>query len=146
MAGIAGLVNTTTVRNCYSPTPASEFYFNGSASGLSRGSIYGWLRGQNTSDACSGKLLDVYWLSGWKAGNFSDAYKYVKSEQSLTNAQMQNTGSVTRPSTGVSYSNFLGALNADVAAWNNSSPLYGVQGVTWEIGSNGYPVPSGLPQ
>ena len=146
LAGIAGLVNTTTVRNCYSPTPASKFYFNGSASGASRGSIYGWLRGQNTSDACSGKLLDVYWLSGWKAGNFHPDYTYVKSEQSLTDAQMKNSGNVRRPSTGTTHTNFLEALNADVTAWNNSSPLYGVQGVTWEIGSNNYPVPSGLPQ
>ena len=143
LAGIAGLVNTATVRNAYSPTPASVMLFNGAASGSSRGSIYGWLRGQNTSDACSGKLLDVYWLSGFKAGNYNGNYTYVKSEQSLSDAQMQNTGSVTRPSTGVSYDSFIDALNADVAAWNASSPLYDVAGVTWVLGTNGYPVPSG---
>lgn len=143
LSGVGGFVNTVTIRNCYSPAVKSVFLYNNTADGSgSRGSIYGWLRGVNTSDACSGKLLDVYWLSGWKAGNYSGSYKYVKSEQALTDAQMRNTGPVTRPSTGVAYGCFIDALNADVAAWNASSPLFGIQGVTWEMGSNGYPVPA----
>lgn len=150
IAGITGFVRVAVVRNCYCPTAISAFNYNGSTDGSgSRGSIYGWMRGYSTdtySYEYSAKMLDVYWLSGWKAGNKNGNWKYLLKEQSLTTAQMQNTGSVTRPSTGVSYDCFIDALNADVAAWNASNPLYGVEGVTWVMGSNGYPVPSGLPQ
>ncbi len=142
IAGIAGLVNTTTVCNCYSPVPASSLYFNGSASGTSRGSIYGWLRGVNTSDACSGVLRDVYWLEGFKAGNFNGNYKYEKSEQSLTDAQMRGTGAVSRPSNATAYTGFVAALNAAVTTWN-ASPVFDVRGVDWVMGTNGYPVPEG---
>ena len=151
IAGISGYLQQATVRNCYCPTAASNFFFNGSASGSSRGSIYGWLRGDASTQktnplTLAANLLDVYYLSTWKSGNRSGDWAYNRSEQSLTTAQMQNTGSVTRPTTGATHTNFLEALNADVADWNAGSPFHGVQGVTWEIGSNGYPVPSGLPQ
>lgn len=142
IAGIAGLVNTTTIRNCYSPTPASVMFFNGAASGSSRGSIYGWLRGQNTTDACSGILENVYWLSGFKAGNFSGNYTYVKSEQALTDAQMQNNGAVSRPSTGTAYPDFISALNAAADTYNNA-PTYDIRAEEWVMGSNNYPVPYG---
>ena len=139
IAGIAGYVNTVTIQNCYSPVPSSALYFNGAASGSSRGSIYGWLRGVNTTDACSGVIKDVYWLDGFKVGNFSGNYKYVKSEQSLTDAQMRNTGAVSRPSTSTAYADFLGALNAGAADYNNS-PVFDVRAEEWVMGTNGYPV------
>ena len=142
-AGIGGYVNTVTIKNCYCPTPYTSFYYNGANTGSgSQGSIYGWLRGKATSDVCSGIMEDVYWLSGWKAGNFSGSYTYVKSEQSLTDAQMQNTGAVSRPSTGVAYGSFLEALNAAADAYN-ASPVFDVRAVEWVMGTNGYPVPYG---
>ena len=152
IAGIIGYLQQATVRNCYCPTAVSAFDYNGSTDGSgSRGSIYGWLRGDASTQktnplTLAANLLDVYYLSTWKSGNRSGDWAYNRSEQSLTTAQMQNAGSVTRPSTSVSYDCFIDALNADVAAWNAGSPLHSVQGVTWVLGSNGYPVPSGLPQ
>ena len=152
IAGICGFLQQATVRNCYCPTAVSAFDYNGSTDGSgSRGSIYGWLRGDTSTQktnplTLAANLLDVYYLSTWKSGNRSGDWAYNRSEQSLTDTQMQNTGSVTRPSTSVSYDCFIDALNADVAAWNAGSPFHSVQGVTWVLGSNGYPVPSGLPQ
>ena len=135
IAGIVGYIANATVRNCYCPTPSSAFLFNGSASGASRGSIYGWL-------TTGGKILDVYWLSGFQAGNTSASGTYVKYEQSLSNAQMQNSGSVVRPSTSASYTNLLTALNADVGVWNDV-PSHEVFASVWEMHDNGYPVPVG---
>ena len=144
MAGIGGYVNTVTIKNCYSPAIPSIFYKGSTHDGSgSAGSIYGWLRGKTAGDACSGVLEDVYWLSGWKAGNYSGSYTYVKSEQSLTDAQMRNTGAVSRPSTGVGYGSFLDALNAGADAYNAASPVFGVQAAEWVMGTNGYPVPFG---
>lgn len=142
-AGIAGMANTITIRNSYCPVPASAFFVNGSATGSSRGSIYGWLRGNSGNESgISGCLKDVYWLSGWKAGNFSGSYKYDKSEQALTDEQMRGTGSVNRPSTSVVYGSFIEALDAGVDEWNDSGKLFGVSGVYWKTGDNGYPVPA----
>lgn len=143
LAGIIGYMNTVTVRNAYSPAPASVMYFNGAASGASRGSIYGWLRGVNTSDACSGIVEDAYWLSGFKAGNYNGNYKYVKSEQALTDSQMRNNGAVSRPSAGTSSPDFLSALNAAADAWNAGTPTFGVRAEEWVMGTGGYPVPYG---
>lgn len=135
IAGIVGYITKATVRNCYCPTPSSAFLFNGSASGASRGSIYGWL-------VTSGTIRDVYWLSGFKAGNSSASGTFTKFEQSLSNAQMQNSGSVVRPSTSVSYSNLVAALNADASDWN---AVIGQEifASSWVMHSNGYPVPLG---
>lgn len=143
IAGIAGYVNTVSIRNCYCPVPASAFFFNGAADGASRGSIYGWLRGNSGNESgISASLQDVYWLSGWKAGNFSGSYKYEKSEQELSDVQMRGSGSVTRPSTSVVYGSFIEALDASVEEWNSSGKLFGVAGVYWKTGESGYPVPA----
>ncbi|MBR4775163.1 MAG: hypothetical protein IK008_03605 [Bacteroidales bacterium] len=142
-SGIGGYVNTVTIKNCYCPTPYTSFYYNGANTGAgSQGSIYGWLRGNTTSDVCSGVLEDVYWLSGWKAGNFNANYTYVKSEQSLTDAQMRSNGSVTRPSNSTVYASFLEALNAAANDYN-AAPVFDVRAVEWVMGTNGYPVPYG---
>ena len=140
IAGIAGYVNTVSIQNCYSPAPSSAFIFNGAASGASRGSIYGWLRGINTTDSCSGIIKDVYWLTGFKAGNSSGNYKYVKSEQALTDAQMRNTGAVSRPSTQTSHADFLTALNAGADAYNAGTKVFDIRAEEWVMGTNGYPV------
>lgn len=142
-AGIGGYVNTTTIRNSYCPTSYTSFYYNGANTGSgSQGSIYGWLRGKTVGDVLSGVLEDVYWLSGWKAGNFNANYTYVKSEQALTDAQMRNNGSVTRPSTSTVYGSFLEALNAGVNDYN-AAPVFDVRAVEWVMGTGGYPVPLG---
>lgn len=145
MAGIGGYVNTVTIKNCYSPSEPSCFY-NGSANdgSGSAGTIYGWLRGHNDSKgSLAGILEDVYYLSGWKAGNFSGSWTYAKSEQALTGAQMQNTGAVTRPSTGTGYGSFLDALNAAANDYNSGAPVSGITAAEWVMGTNGYPVPYG---
>ena len=143
VAGIAGYVNTVTIRNCYSPVPGDRFLVDGGTSNKSRGSIYGWLRGISGNETgLSGTMTDVYWLSGWTSGNSSGSYQYVKHEQALTDAQMRNGGSVTRPSTSASYGSFLEALNASAADYN-ASPLFDVLAAEWVMGSDGYPVPYG---
>lgn len=147
LAGIAGYASDLTVRNCYSSTPYTAYQFNGAvinpAAGNSNGCIYGWLRGgSNANGTLSGVMQDVYWITGFKAGRSSDSWTYTKYEQELTDAQMRNNGAVTRPSTGVSYENFLAALNADASEWN-ANPPYSVTAAQWVIGANGYPVPQG---
>ena len=93
--------------------PGGRFDENGS-----RGSIYGWLRGNTGNESgCSGVLEDVYWLSGFKAG------------------------AVSRPSTATAYESFLDALNASASAYNAGSPTFDVQAAEWVMGTNGYPVP-----
>lgn len=135
IAGIAGYVKNATIRNCYCPTPESAFFFDGApvTSSMEAGSIYGWF-------ATAGEALDVYWLSSFKAGR-SGSGSFTKYEQSLTGSQMRNSGSVTRPSTGTSYSNFLAALNADAADWNQS-PQEGIVAAGWVMDDD-YPIPSG---
>lgn len=145
MAGIGGYVNAVTIKNCYSPSLPTIFYKGSTHDGSgSAGSIYGWLRGHNDSKgSLAGIMEDVYYLSGWKAGNYSGSWTYTKSEQALTDAQMQNTGAVTRPSTGTGYGSFLEALNAAANDYNAGSPVFGVMAAEWVMGTNGYPVPFG---
>lgn len=145
MAGIGGYINTVTIKNCYSPALPSVFYKGSTNDGSgSAGSIYGWLRGHNDSTGgLAGILEDVYYLSGWKAGNFSSSWTYTKSEQALTDSQMRNTGAVSRPSTGEAYGSLLEALNAGADAYNAASPVFGVQAAEWVMGTNSYPVPYG---
>lgn len=135
LGGIGGWVKNITIRNCYCPTPESAFFFDGApvTSSMECGSIYGWF-------SSAGTVQDAYWLSGFKIGKGTTT---SSSNQSLTDSQMRNTGSVTRPSTGQSYSNFIAALNADAAAWNES-PVNGVTAKSWQIYENGYPVPQGI--
>lgn len=143
LAGIVGIVWDTRVRNCYSPVPASAVLFDGSPTTASSGSIYGWMRGSNVQEngTQGGIMEDVYWLNGFRVGSSSGNYTYVKNEQKLTDAQMRGTGSVTRPSTGGSYSDFPAALNASADEWNEN-PLMDVYAQRWVTFSNGYPVPA----
>ena len=144
IAGIAGYANTVTINNCYCPTPASAFYFNGAASGSSRGSIYGWLRGNNGATGSSGTIVNVYWIDGFKAGASSGSFSYTKKEQSLTDAQMKNNGAVSMPSTGTAYSCFIDALNAGADEYNKAM-IFDVRAEEWVMGTNGYPVVFGCP-
>ena len=144
IAGIAGYANTVTINNCYCPTPASAFYFNGAASGSSRGSIYGWLRGNNGATGSSGTIVNVYWIDGFKAGASSGSFSYTKKEQSLTDAQMKNNGAVSMPSTGTAYSCFVDALNAGADEYNKAM-IYDTRAEEWVMGTNGYPVIFGCP-
>lgn len=134
IAGIAGRVANATIRNCYCPAPSSSFLFNGSASGASRGGIYGWL-------TTGGEMTDVYWLNGFSAGNYNGSCVYVRHEQSLTVNQMRNQSPVIRPSTEQAYNCFIDALNAGAASWNEE-PGQQVYASGWEM-HEGYPVPIG---
>ncbi|MCR5520120.1 MAG: glycerophosphodiester phosphodiesterase family protein [Bacteroidales bacterium] len=147
IAGIVGFAQDVTIRNCYSPAPYTNFYLDNSsvvspASNQSNGSIYGWLRGSGDSGTVGAIISDVYWISGFKAGRSSGSYSYTKSEQELSDAQMRGNGSVTRPSTSTSYSNFISALDAAAAEWNEN-PQQDVHAASWELFTNGYPVPRG---
>ena len=144
IAGIAGYANTVTINNCYCPTPASAFFFNGTADGSSRGSIYGWLRGNSGATGSSGIIVNAYWIDGFKAGASSGSYTYTKAEQSLTDAQMKNTGAVSMPLTSVAYSCFIDALNAGADEYNKAM-IFDVRAEEWVMGSNGYPVIYGCP-
>ena len=144
IAGIAGYANTIIINNCYCPTPDSSFFFNGEASGASRGSIYGWLRGNNNATGIVGTIVNAYWLSGFKAGNSSGAYTYTKKEQALTDAQMRNNGAVSMPSTGTSYPCFIDALNAGADEYNKAM-IFDTRAEEWVMGTNGYPVIFGSP-
>lgn len=144
IAGISGYVNTVTINNCYSPITSSGLLAGGAEGAASSGSIYGWLRGVNTSDACSGVIKNAYWLSGLKVGNFSKNYTYTKAEQSVTDAQMKNTGAVSMPSTGTAYPCFLDALNAGADEYNKAM-VFDVRAEEWVMGTNGYPVIYGCP-
>lgn len=144
IAGIAGYANTVTINNCYSPTPASALYYNGKAEGSSRGSIYGWLRGNDGATGSSGNIINAYWLDGFKAGASSSSFTYTKKEQSVTDAQMKNTGAVSMPSTGTAYPCFLDALNAGADEYNKAM-VFDVRAEEWVMGTNGYPVIYGCP-
>lgn len=135
LGGIAGWVKNWTIRNCYCPAPHTAFWFNGApiaSDEASSGSIYGWY-------SSTGVVQDAYWLSTFQVGKGTAS---PNTNQSLSDAQMRGTGSVTRPSTGVSYDNFVLALNADAASWNES-PELDVYAQSWEVYTNGYPVPKG---
>lgn len=134
IAGIGGWMKYVTIRNCYSPLPRTSIIYDGDVIGADRetGSIYGWF-------SSYGRALDVYYLDTFKVGKGTTT---SQSAQSVTDAQMHGSGSVTRPSTGVAYANFVDALNADAAAWNDS-PVAGVTARSWEMGASGYPVPAG---
>jgi lysophospholipase L1-like esterase len=149
LGGIAGYCADLIMRNCYSATPYTAYTFNGAvidpASNQSNGCLYGWQRGGNeaqNANNLAGVVQDCYWISGFKAGRYSTAWVYTKSEQELSDAQMRNSGSVIRPSSAEVYANFLAALNADAADWNAAPPA-AVEASTWVIGANGYPVPQG---
>lgn len=147
IAGIAGYCSDVYMRNCYSSTPYTSFYFNGGVidpgSGQSNGCLYGWQRGGNNANGTPGGVVqNGYWISGFKAGRASGSWTYVKSEQELSDSQMRNGGAVTRPSDGVSYSNFIEALNADASEWN-AAPPQNVKAATWVTGAGGYPLPTG---
>lgn len=144
IAGIAGYANTITINNCYCPTPGSAFFYNGAASGSSRGTIYGWLRGNNGATGSSGEIINAYWIDGFKAGASSGSFTYTKKEQSLTDAQMKNNGAVSMPSTGTAYPCFLDALNAGVDEYNKAM-FFDVRAEEWVMGTNGYPVIFGCP-
>lgn len=135
LGGIAGWVKNITIRNCYCPTPESDFWFDGApvTSGMECGSLYGWY-------SSVGKVVDGYWLAGFKAGKGTASPNY---NQGLTDAQMRGSGYVVRPSTGQSYSNFIAALNAGAAEWN-ASPVADVFAQSWVMYDNGYPVPGGV--
>ncbi|MCR5408005.1 MAG: alpha/beta hydrolase fold domain-containing protein [Bacteroidales bacterium] len=146
LGGICGYISDITMRNCYSATPYTAYAFNGSvinpASNQSNGCIYGWLRGgSNANGTPGGDLRDIYWITGFKAGRYSGNWTYTLMESELSDSQMRNTGSVTRPSDGVTYSGFIEALNAAVAEMNDSA-VYPVELAGWETGAGGYPVPS----
>ena len=135
LGGIAGWIKNWTIRNCYCPVPHTSFWFNGAqiaADEASCGSIYGWY-------SSTGIVQDAYWLSTFQIGKGTAS---PNTNQGLTDAQMQNTGTVTRPSTGGSYDCFVSALNADAASWNES-PVLDVYAQSWELYTNGYPVPKG---
>lgn len=135
LGGIAGWIKNWTIRNCYCPTPHTSFYFNGAqiaSTEASSGSIYGWY-------SSYGIVQDAYWLSTFQVGKGTAS---PNTNQGLTDTQMKNSGSVTRPSTGESYTNFIAALNADAAAWNED-PVLDVYAQSWELYSNGYPTPKG---
>ena len=135
LGGIAGWIKNWTIRNCYCPAPHISFWFNGAqiaADEASCGSIYGWY-------SSTGIVQDAYWLSTFQVGKGT---ANPNTNQGLTDAQMQNTGTVTRPSTGVSYDNFVLALNADAASWNEN-PVLDVYAQSWELYTNGYPAPKG---
>ena len=144
IAGIAGYANTITINNCYCPTPGSAFFYNGAASGSSRGTIYGWLRGNNGATGSSGEIINAYWIDGFKAGASSGSFTYTKKEQSLTDAQMKNNGAVSMPSTGTAYPCFLDALNAGADEYNKAM-FFDVRAEEWVMGTNGYPVIFGCP-
>lgn len=135
LGGVVGYGKNFTLRNCYSNIGGSDIYYNGNPVSDSNeaGGVYGW-------GSENGVIQDAYYLSGFRAGK--GCTNYSKSEQALTDAQMRNEGSVTRPSLGVSYGSFLEALNADASDWNMAPPQ-SVKAATWEIGADGYPVPTG---
>jgi hypothetical protein len=136
LGGIAGWIKYWTIRNCYSPVPHTAIYFNGaqiSSAESSCGSIYGWY-------SSYGEVQDSYWLSTFQVGKGTAS---PNNNQGISDAQMRNGGSVTRPSTGVSYSNFIAALNADAADWNEN-PVLDVYAQSWELYDNGYPTPKGI--
>lgn len=135
LGGIAGWVKNWTIRNCYCPAPHTAFWFNGApiaSDEASSGSIYGWY-------SSTGVVQDAYWLSTFQVGKGTAS---PNTNQSLSDAQMRGTGPVTRPSTGVSHDHFVAALNADAASWNES-PELDVYAQSWEVYTNGYPVPKG---
>ena len=135
LGGIAGWIKNVTIRNCYCPTPETSFYFDGApvTAAMESGSLYGWY-------SSTGTVTDGYWLSSFKVGKGTASPNY---NQGLTDAQMRNSGSVVRPSTSQSYSNFIAALNVGASDWN-ASPLKDVFAQSWVIYDNGYPVPSGI--
>lgn len=143
IGGIAGSANTVTIRNCYCPVPGANFLVNGAASNTKRGSIYGYLSGFSSGDACSGVMEDVYWLEGFKIGASSSSFTYIRKDKSLTDAQMKGSGAVSRPSNNTAYSDFIAALNAAVADYNASGAVFSVSAQEWVMGTNGYPVPCG---
>lgn len=134
LGGIVGWAKNLTIRNCYCPTPESAFFFDGApvTSGMECGGIYGWY-------SSSGIVQDAYWLSGFKVGKGTAS---PNSNQGLADSQMRNSGAVTRPSTGQLYSDFVSALNAGAAEWNEA-PVEEIFARNWEINVNGYPVPKG---
>lgn len=142
IAGIAGYAYAPIINNCYCPTPASAFLFNGAADGASRGSLYGWMKGGGSS-VLSGVIKNGYWLDTFKAGNCAN-HQYEKAEQSLTDAQMRNTGAVSMPSTGTAYPCFIDALNAGADEYNTAM-IFDVRAEEWVMGTNGYPVIYGCP-
>ena len=144
IAGIAGYGNTVSINNCYCPTPGSAFFYNGAADGSSRGSIYGWFRGNNGATGISGNLINIYWLDGFKVGASSGSFTYNKAEQKVTDAQMKNTGAVSMPSTGTAYPCFLDALNAGADEYNKAM-VFDIRAEEWVMGTNGYPVIFGCP-
>ena len=146
IAGIAGYASDVVIRNCYSATPYTAYTFNGGVispgSDQSNGCIYGWLRGSTSGEALSAVIKDAYWISGFKAGRSSGSYTYTKSEQQLSDAQMRNSGIVIRPSTAASYASFVEALNAAASDWAANPPA-AVEALTWVVGPDGYPLPTG---
>ena len=145
IAGIVGYICVAVLKNCYSPTPESKFSYGVANDRSSRGTLFGWLRGLDADKGeLSAKIINGYWLSGFKAGNLSGSWSYDRKEQELTDAQMRNTGSVTMPSTGTVYPCFLDALNAGADEYNLSK-VHDVAAEKWVMGTNGYPVISGCP-
>ena len=135
LGGIAGWLKNWTIRNCYCPAPHTSFWFNSAqiaSNESSCGSLWGWY-------SSTGQVLDSYYLSAFQEGKGTAS---PKKTQALTDSQMRGDGTVTRPSTGVSHANFIEALNADAAAWNEA-PVLDVYAQTWEQYENGYPAPKG---
>ena len=145
MGGICGTQIGGTIQNCYCPTPKSSYIANGGTPDTHCGSLYGWMKGLSASESCSATVIDGYWLDGFKAGEYQSGLTYNLKEQSLTEAQMKNTGAVSCPSTGTSFGTFLQALNAGADKYNSSSLLLDIRADEWVSGSNGYPVIYGCP-
>ena len=140
MGGICGTQIGGTIQNCYCPAAKSSYIANGGTPDTHCGSLYGWMKGLSASESCSATVIDCYWLDGFKAGEYQSGLTYNLKEQSLSEAQMKNTGAVSCPSAGTSFGSFLQALNAGADNYNSSSLLLDIRADEWIMGSNGYPV------
>ena len=185
MGGIAGRIeqNTAIMANCYSfldKIVSSQNNLGGVTGGLgtnayclnvystcvditTAGSTYGGCIGYSKS----GNIRNVYASdeaafngtgTKWVA-NDKQASDWPTTGASLPLANMKS-GSVTLPSSGVSYNNFVAALNAGIEDWNAIPSIAALTGdktapigivnkpdVTlreWKVGANGYPVVSSV--